>query len=152
MLAQAMYRRPEQIRPKVGLILSASCYILCNRQHKNRPQQVLEAPATAQAIESLPAHLPGHAGRQDPLREDPTVDASTQPLQQGRHLTLASSGGARWLPTRADLDAATARTAAAIASPSASLADVERAAELEEAAFAAYLQRPEAAAELEAGI
>jgi hypothetical protein len=37
-----------------------------------------------------------------------------------------------WLPTRADLDAATARTAAAIADPSASPADVERAAELEE--------------------
>ena len=80
------------------------------------------------------------------------MDASTHPLQRDRYLTLASSGGARWLPTRADLDAATARTAAAIASPSASLADVERAAELEEAAFAAYLQRPEAAAELEAGI
>ena len=57
-----------------------------------------------------------------------------------------------WLPTRVDLDAATAATAAAIADPSASLADVERAAELEEAAFAAYLRRPEAEAELEAGI
>ena len=57
-----------------------------------------------------------------------------------------------WLPTRADLDAATARTAAAIADPSACLADVERAAELEEAVFAAYLRRPGAAAELEAGI
>jgi hypothetical protein len=57
-----------------------------------------------------------------------------------------------WLPTRADLDAATARTAAAIADPSASRADVERAAELEEAVFLAYLQRPGAEAELEAGI
>jgi hypothetical protein len=63
-----------------------------------------------------------------------------------------------WLPTRADLDAATARTAATITTPSASLADVERAAELEEAAHAAYLQRPGAdtelqiEAELEAGI
>ena len=54
-----------------------------------------------------------------------------------------------WLPTRADLDAATAATAAAIADPSASLADVERAAELEEATHAAYLQRPEADAELQ---
>ena len=54
-----------------------------------------------------------------------------------------------WLPTRADLDAATARTAAAIADPSASLADVERAAELEEAAHLAYLARPGADAELE---
>jgi hypothetical protein len=57
-----------------------------------------------------------------------------------------------WLPTRADLDAATAATAAAIADPSASLADVERAAELEEAAFTAYLDQPGAEAELEAGI
>jgi hypothetical protein len=57
-----------------------------------------------------------------------------------------------WAPTRADLDAATARTAAAIADPAASLADVERAAELEEAAFTAYAQRPGAEAELEAGL
>jgi len=65
---------------------------------------------------------------------------------------------AAWLPTRADLDAATARTAAALADPSMSRADVERAAELEEAAHLAYLQRPgadaelQAEAELEAGI
>jgi hypothetical protein len=58
---------------------------------------------------------------------------------------------ASWLPARADLDAATAATAA-IADPSASLADVERAAELEETTLAAYLHRPEAEAELEAGI
>jgi hypothetical protein len=57
-----------------------------------------------------------------------------------------------WLPTMADLDAATAATAAAIADPLASLADVERAAELEEAVFIAYLGRPGAEAELEAGI
>jgi hypothetical protein len=59
---------------------------------------------------------------------------------------------ASWLPTRVDLDAATAATAAAIADPSASLADIERAAELEETILAAYLLRPEAEAELEAGI
>ncbi|MGH3225764.1 MAG: hypothetical protein ACRDPY_44975 [Streptosporangiaceae bacterium] len=57
-----------------------------------------------------------------------------------------------WAPTRADLDAATAATAAAIADPAASLADVERAAGLEEAVTAAYLQHPGAEAELEAGI
>jgi hypothetical protein len=57
-----------------------------------------------------------------------------------------------WLPTRADLDAATAATAAAIADPEASLADVERAAEMEEATLTAYLKRPEAEAELEAGL
>jgi hypothetical protein len=59
---------------------------------------------------------------------------------------------ATWAPTRAELDAATAATAEAIADPSASLADVERAAELEEAVLTAYLTRPEAASELEAGI
>ena len=57
-----------------------------------------------------------------------------------------------WLPTLADLAAATAATAAAIADPSASLADVERAAEVEEATLAAYLQQPGAEAELEAGL
>jgi hypothetical protein len=57
-----------------------------------------------------------------------------------------------WLPTRADLDAATARTAAAIADPSASPADVERAAELEEKVLAGYAKRPGAAAELTAGL
>jgi hypothetical protein len=41
-----------------------------------------------------------------------------------------------WAPTRADLDAATARTAAAMADPSASTADRERAAELEETLYA----------------
>jgi hypothetical protein len=58
----------------------------------------------------------------------------------------------QWLPTRADLDAATARTAAAIADPSASPADVERAAELEEKVLSAYSRRPGAAAELAAGL
>lgn len=61
------------------------------------------------------------------------------------------------LPTRADLDAATARTAAAIADSSMSRADVERLAELEEAVHLAYLAQPgvdaelQAEAELEAG-
>jgi len=53
-----------------------------------------------------------------------------------------------WLPTRDDLDAATARTAAAIADPRASRADVESAAELEEAVHVGYLWRPDADAEL----
>ena len=63
-----------------------------------------------------------------------------------------------WLPTRADLDAATARTAAAIADPAVSRAGVERLAALEEAVYHAYLDRPgadaelQAEAELEAGI
>jgi hypothetical protein len=54
-----------------------------------------------------------------------------------------------WLPTRADLDAATARTAAAIADPRISRADVERATELEETVHIGYLWRPGADAELQ---
>ena len=53
-----------------------------------------------------------------------------------------------WPPIRADLDAATARTADAI--EHGAPADIQRAAELEEAAHNAYLQRPGAAAELQA--
>jgi hypothetical protein len=56
----------------------------------------------------------------------------------------------QWLPDRTDLDAATARTAAVIADPRMSRADVERAAELEEAVHHGYLQRPGADAELQA--
>jgi hypothetical protein len=55
-----------------------------------------------------------------------------------------------WLPTHADLDAATARTAAALADPAASRADVERLAALEEIVHLAYLQQPGADAELQA--
>jgi hypothetical protein len=54
------------------------------------------------------------------------------------------------LPTRADLDAATAATAAAIADPAAGPAGILRAAQAEEAVHLAYLRRPGAAAELEA--
>jgi hypothetical protein len=56
------------------------------------------------------------------------------------------------LPTRADLDAATAATAAAIADPSAGPAAVLRAAQAEEAVHLAYLRRPGADVELEAGL
>jgi hypothetical protein len=56
------------------------------------------------------------------------------------------------LPTRADLDAATAATAAAIADPAAGPAEILRAAQAEEAVHLAYLRRPGAAAELEAGL
>ena len=54
-----------------------------------------------------------------------------------------------WLPSRTDLDAATARTKAALADPAASRADVAMVAEMEEATFLAYLQRPGADAELQ---
>ncbi len=53
-----------------------------------------------------------------------------------------------WLPSRARLDAATARTTAAIAA-GASPAEIQHAAELEEAVHTAYLQRPGADAELQ---
>jgi hypothetical protein len=60
---------------------------------------------------------------------------------------------AEWRPVLADLDAATARTAAAIADPAASLADVERLAAAEEKLYLACPEWPsaEADAELEAG-
>ena len=54
------------------------------------------------------------------------------------------------LPTRADLDAATARTAAAMANPSATGAEREHAAEMEQAVHIGYLRRPGADAELQA--
>jgi hypothetical protein len=54
------------------------------------------------------------------------------------------------LPTRADLDAATARTAAVLADPSASRAERVRAAEMEQATHNRYLLRAGADAELQA--
>jgi|HubBroStandDraft_3_1064219.scaffolds.fasta_scaffold2779271_1 hypothetical protein len=54
------------------------------------------------------------------------------------------------LPTRADLDAATAKTAAVLADPGATAADRERAAEIEQAVHMRYLERPGADAELQA--
>jgi hypothetical protein len=54
------------------------------------------------------------------------------------------------LPTRADLDAATAKTAAVLADPAATPAQRERAAAMEEAAHILYLQRPGADAQLQA--
>ena len=54
------------------------------------------------------------------------------------------------LPTRADLDAATAKTAADLADPSATRAEREHAAEMEQAVHIGYLGRPGADAELQA--
>ena len=54
------------------------------------------------------------------------------------------------LPARADLDQATAMTAAAIADPASTPADIYRAADLEAAALSAYWHAPGAQAELEA--
>lgn len=57
---------------------------------------------------------------------------------------------ARLLPTRAQLDTATATTAAVMADPRATRAQREHAAEMEQAAHILYLQRPGADAELQA--
>ena len=54
------------------------------------------------------------------------------------------------LPSRADLDRATAVTAAAIADPASGPADIYRAAEIEAAVLSAYWHVPGAQAELEA--
>jgi uncharacterized protein (DUF1800 family) len=54
------------------------------------------------------------------------------------------------LPTRADLDAATANTAAVLADQAATRAEREHAAEMEQAALILYLQHPGADAELQA--
>lgn len=56
----------------------------------------------------------------------------------------------RLLPTRAQLDAATAKTAAVMADPAVSRAQREHAAEMEQAAHILYLQRRGADAELQA--
>jgi hypothetical protein len=53
------------------------------------------------------------------------------------------------LPTRADLDAATAKTAAVLADPAASRADRDHAVEMEQTTHILYLQRPGADAELQ---
>ena len=54
------------------------------------------------------------------------------------------------LPTRADLDAATARTAAVLADPAATRAERVHAAAIEEAVHLRYLHHPGADAELQA--
>jgi hypothetical protein len=56
----------------------------------------------------------------------------------------------RLLPSRAQLDAATAKTAAVMADPRATRAQREHAAEMEQAAHILYLQRRGADAELQA--
>ena len=72
-------------------------------------------------------------------------------------MTRASADAARearvegpQLPTRTDLDRATALTAATIADPASGPADIYRAAEMEAAVLSAYWHVPGAEAELEA--
>jgi hypothetical protein len=54
-----------------------------------------------------------------------------------------------WLPTKADLDRATERTASVIADPHASPADVQRAAQLEASIHRGFLRRSGADAQLQ---
>jgi hypothetical protein len=63
-----------------------------------------------------------------------------------QHTTGMTSG----CPTAADLDAATAATAAALADPAATPQDIHAAAEHEQAIHQAYLQRPGGDADLQA--
>lgn len=57
-----------------------------------------------------------------------------------------------WLPTGADLDAATAATLAMLIDPSATPQDTQAAAEQEQAIHEAYLQRPGGDAQLQAWV
>jgi hypothetical protein len=56
----------------------------------------------------------------------------------------------RWLPTGADLDAATAATLATLLDPTVTPQDIQAAAEHEQAVHEAYLQRPDGDAQLQA--
>jgi len=64
--------------------------------------------------------------------------------------SMSTATTTTWAPTRDDLDALTARTAQVMADRSATPADRQRAAEREERAHQAYLQRPGADAEMQA--
>jgi hypothetical protein len=89
-----------------------------------------------------------------PLTRGPAAREAARTAAATRTQLADRRPAAQWpgLPTRADLDAATAATAAAIADPAAGPAEILRAAQAEEAVHLAYLRRPGAAAELEAGL
>ena len=89
-------------------------------------------PMTEPDMKAGAAQLAGRDPRPDQNpTEEPTMSTATT-----------------WAPTRDELDQATARTAGAIAR-GASPADIQRSAELEEAAHNGYLQRPGANAQLQ---
>ena len=73
-----------------------------------------------------------------------------RPFRQPPEGELPMTADRTTLPTRADLDAATARTAAVLADPAATRAERVHAAEMEQAVHLRYLQRPGADAELQA--
>jgi hypothetical protein len=78
---------------------------------------------------------------------DDGVQRLYAPMKQPEYEHAAEG---RQLPTRADLDQATAMTAAAIADPASTPADICHAANLEAAVLSAYWHAPGAQAELEA--
>jgi hypothetical protein len=73
-------------------------------------------------------------------------------VTQLRPRSAGASVPGQYLPTRADLDRATAATIAVINDPASSAADRAAAAAAEEAVLLGYALRPGAEAELEAGI
>jgi hypothetical protein len=87
-------------------------------------------------------------------RTPPARDPAARPGAHPATATVTQLAGRRpaarhpGLPTRADLDTA---TAAAIADPVSGPAEILRAAQAEEAVYLVYLRRPGTAAELEAG-
>lgn len=100
------------------------------------PPQALRTPTTAL----------------DPQPTSPEGDRDVYGIESADIRWWYAMSAAAWLPTRADLDAATARTAAAIEAGAAP-ADIERLAELEAAALHGYeATGPDAHAELEAGL
>jgi hypothetical protein len=99
-----------------------------------RELQVLHRYPMAEPVKAEAAELGGSGPRPD------------QHQERNQSMSTATT----WLPTRAELDEMTAQTAAVLADPRASLADRERAAEVEEKVHAAFLKRPGADAELQA--
>ena len=99
-------------------------------------------PSERQVMHKYPMTEPAEAEAAQLGGSGPRPD---QHQERNRSVSTATT----WAPTRAELDEATARTAAAVADPSVSRADAARVAELEEKAHNAYLQRPGADAELQ---
>ena len=94
-------------------------------------------PTELQVMHKRAMTEPEEEARAAQLAGDDPRPASQNP---GRNQPM-STATTCWAPTRGDLDAATARTEAAIIS-GAPPADILRAAELEEATHNGYLQRP----------
>ena len=110
----------------------------------NEPQSVRDAwDAHLQAQREAATRTPRHYEADGPVLHR---SGSGNPEGEPPMTSIADDQ----LPTRADLDAATARTAAVLADPAATRADRVHAAEMEQAVHHRYLQRPGADAELQA--